>query len=196
MPWGDVEQFRVESKMAHVLVIGGTGKLSGFVRFVAARGNLVTVVSKDIEGLESLREVAAKAGEKVKTIAADYHDLDLLRTKLQESIHQDGPFQLAVVRIHPPSPTVRDAVAQFINANSPICRLFEVLSLEDHGSELEERTAAPQLARVLYRRILLGELEHKGVLRHPTAEEIAEAAIRAVRDDLHEIVIGELRRSA
>lgn len=182
--------------MAHVLVIGGTGKLSGFVRFLAARGNLVSVVSRNQEELNQLTAAAAAAGEKVYPLLVDYRDTSRLLEVMEEAIRLHGVFQLAVVRIHPPSPEVRNAVASFLNSHSPICRFFEVLSEEDYLTLSEEALSSGDFDRILYRRILLGRVEQKGQPRWPNSEEIAEAAIRAVRDDLREIVIGKLRMSA
>jgi NAD(P)-dependent dehydrogenase (short-subunit alcohol dehydrogenase family) len=182
--------------MAHVLVIGGTGKLSGFVRFLAARGNLVSVVASNEEELNKLTAEAAAAGEKIFPLLVDYRDTARLLGMMEEATRLHGGFQLAVVRIHPPSPEVRNVIANFLNSHSPICRFFEVLSEEDYLTLSEEALTSAEFDRILYRRILLGTVKQKGQPRWPNSEEIAEAAIRAVRDDLREIVIGTLRMSA
>jgi NAD(P)-dependent dehydrogenase (short-subunit alcohol dehydrogenase family) len=189
-----VEKHGRTRNMAHVLVVGGTGILEKVSLFLASHGNVVTVVARSQQDFEKLQAQAIGLSGKINPIVVDYQEMDGLSRHIQNSIAIYGPVTLAVNWVQEQFMKVVDVIATLINATSPLCRYFQVLS----GSELtgsRERNyfenAFRNLERVLYRIIVLGfTRSEQGARRQLNNEEISEGIIKALRDDSKKVLIG------
>jgi hypothetical protein len=179
--------------MAHVLVVGGTGILEKVSLFLASHDNVVTVVSKSQEDFEKLQVQAVGLSGKINPITVDYQEEDGVIRRIQESIQLYGPVTLAVNWVQAQFMKVVDVIAGVLNATSPLCRYFQVLS----GAELAQvkernyfESAFRNLERVLYRIIVLGFKREKGTQRLLSNDEISDGIIQALCDDSKKVVIG------
>lgn len=179
--------------MAHVLVVGGTGILEKVSLFLASHDNVVTVVARSQKDFETLKAQAEGLSGKINPIIVNDQEMDGIAHHIQDSIQTYGPVTLAVNWVQEQYMKLVDVIAALINATSPLCRYFQVVS----GAELSQvkernyfENAFRNLERVLYRIIVLGFKREKGETRNLNKEEISEGIIKALRDDAKNALIG------
>ena len=179
--------------MAHVLVVGGTGILEKVSLFLASHDNVVTVVARSQQDFEKLKAQAEGLSGKINPIVVDYQEMEGLSRQIENSIQTYGPVTLAVNWVQEQFMKVVDVIASLINATSPLCRYFQVLSGAELSGERQRNyfeSAFHNLERVLYRIIVLGFKREQGTRRQLNNEEISEGIIKALRDDSKKVLIG------
>lgn len=87
--------------MAHYLVVGGTGMLSGVVEYLAKHGHVISIISRNASSFEDLK--ARLAYKRLHHITCDYHQPDILALKLEEHTKLYGNFDNSVCWVHGPS---------------------------------------------------------------------------------------------
>lgn len=87
--------------MAHYLVVGGTGMLSGVVEYLANNEHMISIISRNEPTFEALK--AQLGYQKLYHITCDYHQADTFALKLEEHTKLYGDFDSSVCWIHSPS---------------------------------------------------------------------------------------------
>lgn len=151
----------------HVLVVGGTGMLTGLTEALAGRGHAVTVIAR--------RHAALPAG--AVQLALDYRDDETLGAGLSRAARERGPIDLAVAWIHTNAPAAPATVAAAV---APGGRLFQVF-----GTRVWPLDRAP--AHVSYHQVLLGSVGGRWL----TNDEISSGVLAALDADQPLSVVGE-----
>ena len=83
----------------HALVIGGTGMLKKVSVWLCNQGLYVSVIGRDKDRLEGVKNTC-NAPKNVTCISLDYHDSDILKQSIKDTIKQNGPITLVVAWVH------------------------------------------------------------------------------------------------
>lgn len=181
--------------MAHVIVVGETAMLKTVSLFLAQHDNTVSVIARTADEVQAIKDEATEFKERINPLTLDFNDLTRFRAQLEDAVAQYGPVTLAVNWLAPDTMDAADAVAEVLNATSPVARYFQILPVADTDPEQHERFFADpfgHLDRVLYRRIVLGFEVENGMSRWLNASEISKGVIHALRNDERDAVIGVL----
>lgn len=170
------QELEAFERPGHALVVGGTGMLAGATRALAARGHVVTSLSR--------RGTTPDAGDpcnrllqgEIAPVAVDYRDSRALAEELDRSRAERGPIELAVCWIHTDAPGAPHVVAE---ALAPGARLFQVF-----GTRVWPIENVP--LHVAYRQVLLGSVGGRWL----TNDEISEGTLEAIDADLPVRIIG------
>ena len=165
----------------HILVVGGTGMLSGLVEALAGDGGRLSLLSRQAS------QARGGAG-----FDCDYHDAEAFAGTLAAAIARSGPIDLAVAWFH----TLKIAAPGLL-AENVTGRLFQVL-----GSAVADPAHPDRLARAAsvaeglpdcrLRQVVLGFKDEAGRSRWLTNSEISEGVLDAVRTDRALTFIGQV----
>jgi len=166
--------------VAHTLVVGGTGMLSGLCEALAGDGGRLSLLS---------RHASQAAG--ADGFDCDYHDPAAFRAALDAAAARSGPIDLAVAWFH----TLKIEAPRLLAARveGP---MFQVLgsAVADpaHPERLETaRRVAEGLPRCALRQVVLGFQVEAGRARWLTNAEISQGTLEAIRSDRPLTVIGQ-----
>ncbi len=162
----------------HVLVVGGTGMLSGLVEALAGDGGRLSLLSRRAS-------TANRPG--VTGYDVDYHDAPAFTAALDAI----GPVNLAIVWFHTLKIAAPRRLAERVDG-----RLFQVLGSATGDPAHPERLAAAAgvaegLADCRLRQVVLGFLVEGGRSRWLTDAEISGGVLDAVRADRAFSVVGQ-----
>ena len=163
----------------HVLVVGGTGMLTGLVEALAGDGGRLSLLSRH-------------ASQHPGGFDCDYHDDVAFGRALADAITLNGPIELAVAWFH----TLKIAAPRLL-AEQVRGRMFQVL-----GSGVADPAYPHRLATAAavadgrvdcrLRQVVLGFRVIDARSRCLTNEEISAGVLDAVRSDRPMTVIGEV----
>ncbi|GAB2179456.1 Rossmann-fold NAD(P)-binding domain-containing protein [Dongia sp. agr-C8] len=172
--------------MAHDLVIGGSGMLSGLVEALARDGRQVTVVAR---GRERLQRLAA-CHPNIHPLVLDYHDDAVFEAGLAAAAEQRGPFNRCVAWMHDDSKERAVRIAQ--QARDVYC---EVLGSASGDPGKPERLAEWQalIAPAKLRLAVLGFMIEGGVSRWLTDAEISAGVGRALASEDAVTIVGTVK---
>lgn len=166
---------------AHILVVGGTGMLSGLVEALAGDGGRLSLLS---------RHASQARGE--NGFDCDYRDDQAFAAALAAAVDRSGPVDLAVAWFH----TLKIAAPRLL-AERVDGRLFQVL-----GSAIADPGHPDRLARAAgvaadlpdcrLRQIVLGFKPTDGGSRWLTNAEISRGVLEAVSADQTLTIIGQV----
>lgn len=161
----------------HILVVGGTGMLSGLSKALAEDGGRLSLLS---------RRASAVGG-----FDCDYYDETAFCAALAAAIDRSGPIDLAVAWFHTLKIPAPRRLAEQVRG-----RMFQVLgsAVSDpaHPHRLAAAAAVAEgLADCALRQVVLGFKVEDGVSRWLTNEEISAGVLAAIRADLTYSVIGQ-----
>jgi hypothetical protein len=163
----------------HILVVGGTGMLSGLVEALAGDGGRLSLFS---------RHASRFARDSVAGFDVDYYDEPAFAAALDAA----GPVDLAVAWFHTLRIPAPRRLAERVRG-----RLFQVLgSATADPSHPDRRLAAAAIADGLpacaLRQVVLGFQVEDGRSRWLTNDEISSGVLRAVRTDAAFSVVGQV----
>ncbi|CAN7342572.1 hypothetical protein LJR164_001960 [Phenylobacterium sp. LjRoot164] len=163
----------------HVLVVGGTGMLTGLVEALAGDGGRLSLLSRS-------------ASQHPGGFDCDYHDEAAFGRALAAAIERSGPIDLAVAWFH----TLKIAAPRLL-AEQVRGRMFQVLGSATadpaHPHRLATAAAvADGLATCRLRQVVLGFRVIDGCSRWLTNDEISDGVLDAVRSDRPMSVIGQV----
>ncbi len=166
---------------AHILVVGGTGMLSGLVEAFAGDGGRLSLLS---------RHASNVAGE--NGFDCDYHDAEAFTAALGAAVARSGHIDLAIAWFH----TLKIAAPRLL-AEQVDGRLFQVLgsATADPGHPDRLRRAASVaegLAACRLRQVVLGFRATEGGSRWLTNAEISQGVLEAVRADRALTIVGQV----
>ncbi|MGH6910377.1 MAG: hypothetical protein ACREE0_07675 [Phenylobacterium sp.] len=161
----------------HILVVGGTGMLSGLVEALAGDGGRLSLLS---------RHASRFVGDRFAAYDVDYYDEAAFIAALDAA----GPVDLAVAWFH----TLKIAAPRRL-AERMRGRLFQVLGSAAGDPSRPDRLAAAVavadgLPRCALRQVVLGFQVEDGRSRWLTDQEIFRGVLDAVRSDATLSVVG------
>lgn len=163
--------------VAHTLVVGGTGMLSGLCEALAGDGGRLSLLSRQASGPDG--------------IACDYHDAASFAAALKAAVARSGPIDQAVAWFHTLKIEAPRLLAEQVQG-----RLFQVLGSAAadpaHPWRLETaRKVAEGLPGCDLRQVVLGfKVEPEGS-RWLTHDEISGGVLEAMRADRSLTIIGQ-----
>lgn len=163
--------------VAHTLVVGGTGMLSGLCEALAGDGGRLSFLSRRASGPDGF--------------ACDYHDAAAFTAALQAAVARSGPIDLAVAWFHTLKIEAPRLLAERVQG-----RLFQVLGSAAadpaHPWRLETaRKVVGDLPGCELRQVVLGFKVEPDGSRWLTNDEISSGVLEAVRVDRVLTVIGQ-----
>lgn len=172
--------------MSHALVIGGTGMLADVSVWLSKHYDHVSVIGRSADRLQHLTSKIEKASS-YTPISLDYHQNDLLVDSISQTIHKNGPIDIAISWIHSSAPSALSAIEQTISSNHPTTwNLWQV-----RGSQACKDTTIPTVSRNCeYNQVILGFVVEDQYSRWLTHQEIATGIIQAVQDDKRYTIVG------
>lgn len=161
----------------HILVVGGTGMLSGLCKALAEDGGRLSLLSR--------------RGSAVGGFDCDYHDEAAFAAALKAAVDRSGPIDLAVAWFHTLKIPAPRRLAEQVRG-----RMFQVLgsAVADPGHPRRLETArkvAEGLPDCAVRQVVLGFMVEDGRSRWLTNAEISAGVLAAIRADLTYSMIGQ-----
>lgn len=161
----------------HILVVGGTGMLSGLCKALAEDGGRLSLLSR--------------RGSAVGGFDCDYHDEAAFAAALKAAVDRSGPIDLAVAWFHTLKIPAPRRLAEQVRG-----RMFQVLgsAVADPGHPRRLETArkvAEGLPDCAVRQVVLGFKVEDGRSRWLTNAEISAGVLAAIRADLTYSMIGQ-----
>lgn len=165
----------------HVLVVGGTGMLSGLVEALAGDGGRLSLLSR-----------RASAASVENGFDCDYHDDAEFRRALRAATERNGPVDLAVAWFR----TLKIAAPRLL-AEQVKGRMFQVLGSATadpaHPDRLQRAAAVSEgLPECRLRQVVLGFKVEPCGSRWLRNEEISAGVLDAVRADRGLSIIGQV----
>jgi NAD(P)-dependent dehydrogenase (short-subunit alcohol dehydrogenase family) len=166
----------------HILVVGGTGMLSGLCEALAGDGGRLSLLA---------RRATAWGGAAAGQFDCDYYDEAGFTAALDAAVAANGPVDLAVTWIH----TLKIAASRRV-AERTRGRLFQVLGSAAADPARPEvldlgRTVVDGLRDCRLRQVVLGFKVEAGRSRWLIDEEISGGVLEAIRADRPVSVIGQ-----
>ena len=163
----------------HILVVGGTGMLSGLVEALAGDGGRLSLLSRNASRI---------ARDGVAGYDVDYHD----EAAFVAALDKAGPVDLAVAWFHTLKISAPRRLAERVEG-----RLFQVLGSATGDPSRPDRlqTAAAMAEGLLNcarRQVILGFQVEGGRSRWLTDAEISRGVLEAVRTDAAISVVGQV----
>lgn len=164
-----------------ILVVGGSGMLSGVVAWLADEGHDVALLCRSPERLGGLA---------VSRVPVDYRD----DAGLDRALADAGPFDDAVVWIHSTAPRAPQIIARFVGGGGHPGRYFHVLGsgAADPESFSSFRSSVERPDELTYHEIVLGFVREGDTSRWLTHEEIAAGVISSIRRPSDRHVVGQV----
>lgn len=165
----------------HILVVGGTGMLSGLVEALAGDGGRLSLLS---------RQASSVVGE--NGFDCDYHDAEAFAAALAAAVDRAGPIDLAVAWFHSLKIAAPRLLAEQVDG-----RLFQVLGSATADPGHPDRLAraagvAADLPACALRQVVLGFRVVEGGARWLTNAEISQGVLEAVSADRALTIIGQV----
>ena len=165
----------------HILVVGGTGMLSGLVEALAGDGGRLSLLS---------RQASKAAGQ--GGFDCDYHDTEAFAAALRAAVERSGPINLAIAWFH----TLKIAAPRLL-AEQVSGRLFQVLGSATADPGHPDRLAraagvAADLPACRLRQVVLGFKLIEGDARWLTNAEISQGVLDAVSADRALTILGQV----
>ena len=165
----------------HILVVGGTGMLSGLVEALAGDGGRLSLLS---------RHASSVAGE--NGLDCDYHDTDAFSAALEAAVERSGPIDLAIAWFHRLKIAAPRLLAEQVEG-----RLFQVLGSATADPAHPDRLGraadvAEGLPACRLRQVVLGFKLAPGGARWLTNAEISQGVLDAVSADRALTIIGQV----
>lgn len=169
------------------LVIGASGMLAEVARWLAKEGWQVTVVGRDRQKLEQVRNGALNPGS-VHLLALDYGQTETLRAAMAELVASRGPMELVVAWIHQTAPDALATVLAELSRPKQPFRLYHVC-----GSRAWKNPPAVHVPTTCaYQRVILGFVCEGEDARWLTNAEIANGVIRAIGEKAAQAIVGQV----
>lgn len=165
--------------VAHTLVVGGTGMLSGLCEALAGDGGRLSLLSRQSSGPDGF--------------GCDYYDRASFSAALDAAVARSGPISLAVAWFHSLKIDAPRLLAQQVEG-----RLFQVLGSAaadpSHPWRLETaQKVADGLPGCALRQVVLGFKVEAGRSRWLTNAEISDGVLNAVRTDAPLSIVGQTK---
>ncbi|MFP7478232.1 hypothetical protein [Terribacillus saccharophilus] len=169
--------------MTRYLVIGGTGMLQGAVLSWNSEGHEVIVVARSAEKLQRLSKDAVNP-ERLRTIQADYHELESFQIQLK-----DLPVPDVIVSwIHRSGNNAIQALCSLYGDLSKQVKFFHI---KGSSANDPQQNFTPHYSDMIdYHEIILGFQLSGSTSRWLTNKEIADGVIEAVRLRQHTYIVG------
>ncbi|MDA8193455.1 MAG: short-chain dehydrogenase [Thermaerobacter sp.] len=164
--------------MGHVLILGGSGMLSGVALQLLADGHLVAVVGRSRGPLQRMVVRAGAAADRLVTLRLDYYDIPRLRGWIAHEQLMQGPIETVIAWVTPPADEVLQAVAAEVNEYQAAVgwTLLHVL-----GSRAAREHQDPVLTGPCrYRTVTLGFIREGTGVRWLSNQEIAQGVYLAL----------------
>lgn len=167
--------------------------LRGVSLYLAERGDVVSVVARREQRLQSLVDAAAAFPGEIVPLRLDYGDSAALKRALTAATEKHGPISLAVCWVHTVASDPLGVVAKVMISASASPRLFHVRGSATAnpaagGTRIPESLAA--FATLRYRQVILGFVIENGRSRWLTHQEICDGVIGAVESDREYTIVG------
>jgi len=164
----------------NVLVLGGTGMLSGLVLRYLTDGDRVFVVARRREPLDQLVEQAGATADRLTPIALDYHDTERLGRWLAHGQLMHGPLDQVVAWIHGDPTPLWQVLQQEVRAyRQGGWDVFHILGHHAWDQPGEKPFVFDEGCR--YHRVILGAVREDASWRWLTHAEIVEGIWSAVQ---------------
>ncbi len=169
-------------KKKHVLVIGGTGMLSGVSMFLAEEGYSVSVIGRTASKFERLKTTSPP--NTIFPIKVDYYS-EALITEVKEAIAERGPFDLIVSWT--PNYHGLEQICE-LNDQATSFRLVHVKGSRRYFVDEEIRIPV----NCSYEKVFLGFVMEGESSRWLTNDEIANGVIQQITSMGNESIVGQL----
>lgn len=179
--------------MPHILIVGGTGMLSGVTDYFTQHGCTVSVIARNSSGLNKLIESKSEHGF-INPIKADYSDYNSLEEKLRSAIDNYGEINTAVCWIHSTAPDAPYIIADVLNEQNNNCKFFHVLGCEEKDPEKQTpdiKYSFERFVNLIYKKIILGFVLEDETSRWLTNTEISNGVTDAIIREKDSFIVGK-----
>lgn len=172
--------------MKHALVIGGTGMLSGTVKWLIKEGWHVSVTGRTRRKMKQFLKY-----KEITPIYADYHRTKEMNKKIMQAVDNEGPIELVIAWIHSDAKGALHEVMSEITKRKQHVDLYHIVSGTTKMDELKNEVTAP--VNCIYHQVKLGFIKERSIRRWLTHKEISEGVIEAVKKHQRTFIIGALK---
>lgn len=174
--------------LKHVLIIGGTGMLKGVVISLLDEYDIVSVLSRNDEKFNNLKEEADKGSKKLNWIKCDYTDYQELTSQLIKAIGELNEISLVISWIHSTAALAPAIAAKIINHQRTKCDYYDIIS----STGVSREPSFTPFENITYHKIQLGYVNDGDANRWLSDDEICSGVIEAVKSGEKDSAIGEI----
>jgi len=176
--------------MKHILIVGGTGMLRGATEYFIEQGNIVTLVARNEQRLNAIKQKYPEKKGKILTLAQDYRNTEEAMNKVIEAAGMYMHIDLAILWIHTTGRNFSKAVKEFLFSHHPKTKVWQLWSSATINPKQLTQTSWKKRYPERYREIFLGYKQNGSSTRWLTDWEISEGVIQAVARDIPDFTIG------
>lgn len=178
--------------MNHILIIGATGMLRGATEHYIEQGHIVTMMARNEERLNAIKEKYPEKKGKILTLSQDYRDTEKALRNVKKAAGMYMHIDLAILWIHTTGRDFSDKVKEFLFSHHPdtyVWQLWGSASINPKElSQKEWRKRYPDR----YREIFLGYKQSDNSTRWLTDREISQGTVRGVEMNQPEFTVGRI----
>ena len=187
--------------MSHVLVIGGTGMLSGVTLYLLEKFDTVSVIARRHTGFSRLDNFAGKNKNRINRLQLDYTNYVELTNSIMKSIDEFGEISLCASWVHSNAPMANVITAKTINEMfaavkfkiADSCDFYEILGSSYANPENKSNNRQDEFIMfdyINYHSVILGFIISNGKSRWLTNEEISSGVNYAINRKINKFIVG------
>ncbi|MBH0229177.1 SDR family NAD(P)-dependent oxidoreductase [Halobacillus sp. KCTC 3957] len=169
----------------HVLVIGGTGMLSGVCRRLAEEGATVSVIGRSREKHKQLTDLLEKS-ESINPLIVDYQDYLKVEEEVKRALDRIGPVSKVISWT--PYNQVLEFILKLVSEDQGSYDLYQVLGSRRYF----EKNTLVVPSNCNHHSIYLGFIIEEEKSRWLTHEEISNGVIEGIKTRAQEYIAGTL----
>jgi len=179
--------------MGHILVVGGTGMLTGFCVDMTKVEEVVSVVGRNLVRFDRLAKKCEGNIGKINPVITDYSNIEELTDQLKHCFYLFGTPTLIVSWIHSPSAGAHETIMRLTKqASCDYYYLSGSLKSEKLLQVDEVEQMAVQFTNINFHKVVLGFIKEANSKRWLTNEEISKGVLKAALSGEKVSVVGVL----
>ncbi|WP_170008463.1 short-chain dehydrogenase [Bacillus fonticola] len=176
--------------MAHILVVGGTGMLSGVSRLLASDGHTVSVVGRSITKMNSLQS-SLPPQVHIHPLLVDYNHVSKFREQIRLAIQLYGPIDCAIVWVHSYAKHTLPVLIEEVAVSSVDWELFHVVGSSTDLPSIKDELPLPTSCS--YYQIKLGFIVEEKRSRWLTHAEISSGVLQSIAEKEPSYIVGTVQ---
>ncbi|MGA3600125.1 short-chain dehydrogenase [Lysinibacillus agricola] len=173
--------------MKHVLVVGGTGMLSGVSLWLLNQGYHVSIIARNSDRMKDLIK-QTDLDSHITPLFVDYSNHDELQKKVHETINKNGDIDIVVAWIHSNASNALKIIAKEVSISKSEWELFHVLGSSSDLNRIKREVTMPTGCSYHQLEFIIEGARSRWL----TNKEISDGVIEAIKKRNKILTIGQI----